>query len=496
MIGTFVSGTASSLTSQRRAGSAGSAFGPAYLLGGSTANYAQGMYSLLGQQLLGNTSRATAAASTSDKERIEALKQSAALIDSGNSSAGREIAQKLVEKNGNDSTAIRLIAHSYLAEQDYENAERSYARAAALVPDNARFQADVANARALQGTDEEVITEARLKLKSPAHRVHALRLLLYLSNRSPDNIDVYLAMADGFADARKPTQVLGALQEAVKLADEDNVDEVISRAKQLAKDHPTVGMPHNILGRALQKDGQFNEALAEFKWAVDAAPTNLGYTQDLAAAYVARAETKLAANDPISAQSDLNTAQSMYPDATGLSEARARVAAYQAKRDVAAGLYSKSLRSLSTAASKAPNDPQFKRMVAALYTRVAIYFQDIDGDAQALSAFTKAWELDPNNVAARRNVGVLSHERGLNALSRSDYDIAIDHLDRAYQADRSIDSYRQDLAEAYNQRGQSYISNDKLNEAIADYKKGFALDPTNSSLEANLTSAIHQSLAT
>ncbi len=81
-------------------------------------------------------------------------------------------------------------------------------------------------------------------------------------------------------------------------------------------------------------------------------------------------------------------------------------------------------------------------------------------------------------------------------MSAQTYDSAIIHLERAYDTDRSNDSYRKDVASAYDLRGQLRVSQNKLDDAIADYKKGFALDPSNTSLDANLSAALAQSAAT
>ena len=52
--------------------------------------------------------------------------------------------------------------------------------------------------------------------------------------------------------------------------------------------------------------------------------------------------------------------------------------------------------------------------------------------------------------------------------------------------------YGTDLAETYNLRGQQELSIGNLDKAIADFKKGFAIDPTNTSLDANLSAALIQ----
>ena len=112
--------------------------------------------------------------------------------------------QWLLARNADDVSATRLIAHSYLAQRDYKQAERFYSRAAGLKPGNARIRSDLSNVRTLQKNDDEVLREARRILKSPDRRVQGLRLLLRLADRSPNNARAYVALADGFAAAKAP----------------------------------------------------------------------------------------------------------------------------------------------------------------------------------------------------------------------------------------------------------------------------------------------------
>lgn len=498
--GALVAGGVQAAAGQRQAAAAVSAFGPASLLSGSTQDFTQGLYNSLSTLLAAGKTRitagASASASASQKQRAQALESAVTRIDAGDTRGGRAIAEGLLAKNGNDVAAMHLVAHSHLTEGDYKQAERYYARASALAPDNARLKSDLANVRTLQKNDDEVLAEARRQIKSPAHRTGGLRLLLYLSDRRPADAQVYLALADGFAAARQPLQVIGALQEAVKHADQNQIDEVITRAEKLVEDHSEVGLPHNILGRALQKAGRLGEAIIELEAATNIAPDNTAYRKDLAGGYIARAQAKLAAGSMTSAETDLQTARSIDPGNSGLAEPTARVAAHRAGRYITGGLYNRALGELNTAAAKAPNDAGFKKKLSALYIRVAARFQNQDMDSQALSSYIKAYELDPTAAVARRNVAELSHQEGLDAMDRLDYDGAITHLDRAYQTYRANVTYRQDLARAYDLRGQFRMSLSKLDLAIEDFKKGVILDPSNTSLNANLSTALTQSSGT
>ena len=479
---------------------AGSLFGSAATFSGSIQDFTQGLYNSAGAMLgVSNTRLAAAtneASTTAQDKRVQTITAAAAKIDGGDPKAGRALAESLLEKNSSDTAAVHLIAHSYLAEQNYKKAEQFYARASALSPDSELVKSDLANARSLQKSDDEVLADGRNKLKSPNHRIEGLKLLLHLSDRSPDNAEVYLAIANGFGAGRDPIAVIGALQEGLRIADGSKIDKVVSSAKQLVDDYPEFGLAHNLLGRALQKSGRLREAIRSLQAATRVAPDNRAYVTDLANAYVVRAEKKLEAGNVDSARSDLQIVQGLDPSNVGLDEANSRVAAYRAGKFIVAGLYNRALGELRRAEADAPNDERFRDKVAGLYFQVAAHFEKEGADAIALSSYRKAYKLDPDSTVARRKVGELSYKEGLAAVTALNYDSAISLLERAYGTDGFNDTYRQALANAYDLRGQLRVTQDKLDDAISDYEKGFALDPANTSLDANFSAALAQKAAT
>ncbi|MCH7591180.1 MAG: tetratricopeptide repeat protein [Planctomycetes bacterium] len=469
------------------------AFGrSAFRLGDGGTSLTLGLYSSLGAFIGAAAARAALAKvpTEAQKARTASIKTIIAKIDSGNTKGGRQGAKKLLEKNANDVTALRLVAHSYIEEQDYKKAERSYLRAAALAPNSRAVKTDLANARTLQKSDDEVLVEARRKLKSPTHEIGAVRLLMRLTDRSPDNAEAYLALAGAFEKARKPGRELGALQEALKNADDRQLDEVISRSRRLSIEHPAVGLPRNILGRALEKAGRLPEALTELQTAIDVAPFNVSYRTDLANALITRGTGRLAAGDLVSTQADLHAAQAIDPANNRLGELNARLSARLAARDFASGRFTAAAGHLVKATADAPDDDRFKKDLANVSIGLGAHFRDKGDTALALTSYINALELDPTSLVARRNVGELSHIKGLGAVAASNYDSAITHLERAHHSDGNDLDYGPDLANAYNLRGQQRVLLGDLNGAIEDFKKGLTIDPTNASLDANLSSAL------
>ncbi len=477
----------------------GSSFGPAFIVGGSAQATSSGLYSSLAPLLSTSTGTASlpksAAQAESEKLRGETLRSAAQSIQEGDFAAGRKRLDEVLERNASDVSAIRILAFSYMEELDYEQAEQIYSRALALAPGNAVIRSEFEDSRTLQKSDDDVLSVARGKLKNLTQRSEGLQLLVKLTNRSPDNVEAYLAIAEVANNTNDLSRALGALQEAVRSADPRQLSRVIEEAEKVVEKRPDVGLAHNLLGRALQKAGRTREAVVELKAAADIAPYNISYRSDVASALAGSAQRKLDGGDVLGAESDLQSAQTFDLSNGQVRETTARVAAAKARRDLMLDRPTKSLASLHTAATKAPDDKKFKQEVAGLFILAAGKFEAKGDTAVALNSYIKAYELDATSTTAQDKVAELSHARGLNALSSSNYDIAIDHLKRAYETVRLDTTYVKDLANAYDQRGQQRLLLKETADAIEDFVAGLALDPSNASLGTNYANALQQQIA-
>lgn len=476
-------------------GRGNSAFGPAFRVGGSVPDPTAGLYAALGSILNATRPAATFAAipsSAVNKQRVETLTKAAALVRGGDPAGGRKLAESLLAKNAADVSAIHIVALSHLAEQDYKRAERSFLKASALRPGDARLRSGVADARALQKPDDEVLAEARRRIQSPIHLAEGLGLLFRFVERNPTSADAFLLMSDGFADLRKPVQALDALDVALENIGDHRIDEIVGRARNFVSDYGGAGFPHDLLGRALVRAGRFREGLRELKIAVDIVPENLAYRTNQAGGLVARATARLLAGNLVGARADAHAAQAIDPGNTALRELDARVAAAVAARDINSGRFNKSLGELSIAAAKAPDDVAFKRTVAALYARVGAHFRNQGDDNQALSSYGKAFGLDPDSASVRRIVGELGHQVGLEDLANGRFDDAIKNLQLAFDANRGKTAYRQSLASAFDARGLDRVSKSLFKDAIADLRRAVELEPSNYTYLTHLSNAIVQ----
>ncbi|MFQ5473577.1 MAG: tetratricopeptide repeat protein, partial [Dehalococcoidia bacterium] len=178
-----------------------------------------------------------------------------------------------------------------------------------------------------------------------------------------------------------------------------------------------------------------------------------------------------------------------------LKGATARLAAFRAKHDIAAGRYTAAVSQLSTAASKAPDDTRFKKDLANMYVGIAGHYKNEGADSLALSSFEKAYALDPTSTIARDNVAALSRTEGLAALTSLNYERAVEYLEKAYDTHRLSDDYAKDLARALDERGQRFVRSSDLDKALADLKRAVALDPSNSTIGQHYSDAYAKSLA-
>jgi tetratricopeptide (TPR) repeat protein len=479
--GVFAPSTgASSTASSGQSASSSSTFGPAFILAGMLA----------GQSSSVSTDTADSTPSPAEQRRSAALQAAADQLNAGDLRGGRATAEALLKQNAQDVSALALVARSHVLEGNYAQAENFYLRAAAVAPDNTRIQSDLSNTRILQKSDAEAVAVARRKVAASGTRQEGLRLLADLSARSPRNVEIQLALADGFNAAREPLQALEALGQAEAVGGRTDMGGVIERAEAFVEQYPNIGAGHNLLGCALQKAGRIDEALRELETAHRIAPQNSGYGRDLAAAYVIEANTALESGDLTSADANLQRARDITPSAQGYSAANAHLSAALGERDLSAGRFTLAVQHLTEAQSQALEDPDFQQQLARAFVRVAAHYEQEGDKNTARTNYLAAYELDPTSATARDHGAALSHEKGLELRDQGNYATAITHLEKASQLRGDNVTYRHDLAGVYDLNGVTLQALGKLDEAIRNFERGVRLDPSNTDLRSHYAAAL------
>ncbi len=464
-----------------------SVFGPSFILAGSSDQFLAGVYDAAARRA---GQKAAAAQDGLARKRQRLIHEAVRQINRGNFAAARAIAGRLLRRNSNDVGALRLAGQAYLREQKYDLAQRYFSRAASLAPRSEAVQRDLRDAKLLAKSDDAVLAVAEKKLNKAATRSEAMRILGHLARRSPDNPKVFALLGRGYLDFGVSRRALDALDEALRNAEKEDAPAIIEQARRLVAREPESGAAHNLLGRALQKAGRFDDAIRELKIAADLGDGNAKYVRDLASAYVARGLDLLKKNKTTQAGIDIAQARALDIANPALAEAEARIAADRGEQHLIAGRYGKALAELKKAADDAPElDARFRKKVAALLSRVGGALKAKKADSSALDAFRAAYALDPNLEVARINVAELSYSEGQKALTDHRYDDAIEHFQRARKADPTKRSYRTALADAFDQRGFISLQLGEIDAALHDFRAGIALDPTNSSLFVHLRQA-------
>lgn len=464
-----------------------SVFGPSFVLSGSSDQFLSGVYDAAARRA---GQKAAAARNGLARKRQRLIHEAVRQINRGNFSGARAIASRLLKRNLNDVGALRIAGQAYLHEQQYDLAQRYFSRAASLAPRSEAVQRDLRDAKLLSKSDDDVLAAAEKKLKKAATRADALRILGHLARRSPDNPKVFTLLAQGYLDFGVSRKALQALDEALRQAEKEDAPAIIEQARRLVAREPESGATHNLLGRALQKAGRFDDAIRELAVAADLGDGNAKYVRDLASAYVARGLDLLKKNKTTQASIDIEKARSLDIANPLLAEAQARVAADRGEQHLIAGRFSKALAELKQAADGAPElDERFRKKVATLLARLGGAFKAENADSSALDAFRAAFELDPELDVAKINVAELSYSEGQKALTDNRFDDAIEHFQRARKADPTRSTYRTALADAFDQRGFVSLQLGEIDAALHDFRTGIALDPTNSSLFTHLRQA-------
>ncbi len=191
----------------------------------------------------------------------------------GERQKARECYQKILSMEPTRIQERRLLAISYLAEKDYEQAIQEFLRAIRLFPNDIRLKVDAANAYLASGRFEE-----------------GEKIYLDLVKAQPGNSDMHLLLANYYYKANKP----------------DKMHEAIQAAVQVEKEPAKQARIYALMGQAALEKSDIPTALNLLQEAVNKQPNNALHVYVLARAH-------LLANDREKAVEHLAKATKLTP---------------------------------------------------------------------------------------------------------------------------------------------------------------------------------------
>ncbi|NJO94181.1 MAG: tetratricopeptide repeat protein [Hydrococcus sp. RM1_1_31] len=216
------------------------------------------------------------------------------------------------------------------------------------------------------------------------------------------------------------------------------------------------------LGRALQKQKQFSEALAAYKKALIIAP-NLNIDPNFAVEYNQLGlalQTERKATEAIAAYQQAIQLSPQYVDAyINLGN----IFSEQERFSEAIATYQKAI--------------QLAPQQAKIHDRLGKTFVQQKEWESAIAAYGKAIQLDPKNATFRQNLGKALAEEG-----------KLKQAIAAYRKAIEIDSSNSDL---YNALGEALYKRKQFQNAIAAYTKALKLNPKNAQIYKNLCYVNH-----
>lgn len=203
---------------------------------------------------------------------------------------------------------------------------------------------------------------------------------------------------------------------------------------------------YSLRGNILSDMGRYEEALLDHNRSIEINPSEYGF-------YINRGGTYSYAGKIEDALNDFNYALEQKPDSALAYVNRGVV--YGKK-----GMFDKALEDIDYAIKIGPSDPIFLSL--AYYNRGLISSSKKDYES-AIDYFSRASELDPENVFAQFYIGDIYYEQ-------KEYRKALVHYSRAIEKQPAFNL-------AYNNRGNTYHHLGDFSAALADFNSAIEIFP-------------------
>lgn len=456
-------------------------------------------------------------------------------INGGQYDDARETMEILLKENPTNSKAVYTLGYTELAARNYDEAEQLFLKAHAMDP-TAGYDNDAQNARILRGSDSEVFQRATAMLRSPQHRDEGIRLLIALTERSPDDTAAHLTLGDALLDEGDGTNGLMQYNSAIRTADSNELDTIEEKLSELVADAPMAPFVRQLLGKVYLAQERWDEAVQTLTTAAGLADDPIPYERDLAKAYVGLGQERLGRGDLTGAFSALQRAKEYSPTGAEVKAALGEAYALRAEKNVQSRKYSAALTDFSQAAdlldaagSRSVRERaarsayalgrtvERKRIAdgAEIGSEVTAYQAAYDLDSEnttykqklaeernalgdqhkaagnlkdAADAYRRAYNLYEKNATYRQNTIDALIAYGDDRVLHLSFDLAIDTYLEAFKMDQANGTSRQKLADGYNARGLDHKLWERNRDAVQDFKNALKLFPDNATYQANYDS--------
>ena len=469
------------------------------------------------------------------KAEEEAVKQAFDYINQGQCDAARTLMNNLLSENKTNAAAVQALGYADLGQGKYEEAEQLFLKAHALNP-TAGYDNDARNARILQGDDETVLTRARSMVASSAQRDEGIRILITLTQRSPNYAAAHISLGESLLQAGEGPNGLLQFSSALRTADSNQLSQLETRLEALAKTNPSSAFIRQLIGKTQLRQGRFEAAVGTLTRAMQMSEDPIGYQEALAEAHVGVGRQFLTQGDITGALASFEQAEQLDPTGHETQLALGEGYVARAQQYARRGNYASAAADYRSAADLLPQggyDTLREQAAAGAYAvgralergRIAAG-EEIDSEALAFQA---AYDLDSTNLTYKRKLAETRNAIGDELFAAGEYDDAAHAYarahelfvyDKTYQENTikafvaygderlynlnytdAIEAYRQafrvdttdwdtkqKLASTYNARGLDYVDSDDYAKAAADFKSALRLFPDNSTYQANYNS--------
>ncbi len=236
---------------------------------------------------------------------------------------------------------------------------------------------------------------------------------------------------------------------------------------------PTQAIEHYNKGVALEDEGRYDEAIAEYNKAIE---INRNYTN----AYSNRGHAYFKKKQYDLAITDYTRAIQLDPKHTISYNGRGSAYINIKKYKLAALDFNKAIELDPNFSQAHTNRDIVTKMLtqASEYNRQGVTLASTGKNDEAIVSFSKAIQVYPNYPSAYTN-------RGIVYIIKKQYDLAITDFNSAIKLNSNY-------ALAYSNRGLAYIYTERYKEAVADLDKSLQIDPQDDNAWNNRGVALEQ----